>query len=155
MKIIVLSFFALSVCLFFAASPYAAGTSKVPEVITLGTLSDQYEPVMFTHGRHATMAGNCGTCHHEHGNSGTLPCKDCHSVTPSVFKSSVTRNFMACKNCHTEYSPSSPKVPGLKVAYHAQCFQCHRGINKVGVDPKGCAELCHSKKEMKISKKIK
>lgn len=145
----------LSVCLFFAASLFAGNHAKSPEMITIDSLSDKYGAVVFTHGRHTMMAGSCGSCHHEHGNSGTLPCKECHSLSPTAFKDSVTRNFMACKNCHGAYSPSDPKMPGLKVAYHTKCFQCHRGISNVGVDPKGCAELCHAAKELKISKRMK
>ncbi len=155
MKKTVILIFALSVSLVFAASLSAGNPAKSPEVVTLDSLSDKYETVVFTHERHATMAGNCGTCHHEHGSSGTLPCKDCHSLTPSVFKNSVTRGFMACKNCHGTYSPSDPKMPGLKVAYHTKCFQCHRGMSNIGLDPKGCAELCHAAKELKVSKSNK
>ncbi|HWR58692.1 MAG TPA: cytochrome c3 family protein [Thermodesulfovibrionales bacterium] len=155
MKKTVFLIFALSVCLFFAASVSSGNPAKNPDVITLDSLSDKYEAVVFTHERHASMAGNCGTCHHEHGSSGALPCKACHSLTPSAFKNSVTRGFIACKNCHSDFSPAEPKLPGLKVAYHGKCFKCHRGISNVGIDPKGCAELCHSIKELKISKRIK
>ncbi len=147
--------FALSACIFLAASLSVGDAAKSPDVVTIESLSNKYEAVIFTHERHTGMAGNCGTCHHEHGSSGTLPCKDCHSLTPSVFKNSVTRNFMACKNCHGAYSPSEPKMPGLKVAYHTKCFQCHRGISDVGTDPKGCAALCHAAKELKVSKRTK
>ncbi len=145
----------LGVSLVFAASLSAGNPAKSPDVTTIESLSDKYEAVVFTHERHATMAGNCGTCHHEHGNSGTLPCQECHSLAPSAFKNSVTRSFMACKNCHGAYSPSEPKMPGLKVAYHTKCFQCHRGISNVGLDPKGCAELCHAAKTLKVSKSNK
>jgi hypothetical protein len=143
--------FLIGACLFIAAPVSAASPSKPPEIITLDSISDKYEPVIFTHGRHVMMAGNCGTCHHEHVNGGSLPCKDCHSIPPSVFKDSVTRGFLACKGCHSAYSPSNPGMPGLKVAYHNKCFQCHRGISDVGMDPKGCAELCHAKKEAKAN----
>jgi hypothetical protein len=141
------------ISLFFVASIYAGNAVKTPDILTLGSLTEKYEPVMFTHSRHVTLAGDCGKCHHEHGNFGSLPCKDCHSLAPSAFKSSVTRNFMACKNCHSTPSPDNPRIPGLKVAYHTQCFQCHRGMGNVGTDPKGCTEICHAKKEVKVSKK--
>jgi hypothetical protein len=147
--------FLIGVCLFIAAPVFAETPAKPPEAITLDSISDKFEPVIFTHERHASMASNCETCHHEHGNSGSLPCKDCHSISPSVFKDSVTRSFLACKNCHGTYSPSKPGMPGLKVAYHSKCFQCHRGMSDVGIDPKGCAELCHARKEVKINQGIK
>ena len=138
-----------------AAPLFAEGPAKAPDIITLDSLSEQYQPVFFTHERHTSYAGNCGTCHHEHGNSGTLPCKNCHSLNAAAFKNSVTHSFMACKNCHGSYSPSSVKTPGLKAAYHTQCLQCHRGMGTIGKDPKGCAELCHARKELTLSKKLK
>lgn len=153
MKMTITLVLSITICVFFAASLYAGNAAKPPEIVTLDSITAAYEPVFFTHARHTSFAGNCGVCHHEHGNSASLPCKDCHSLAPSVFKDSVTRNFLACKNCHGDYSPSNPKMPGLKVAYHSQCFQCHRGMGNVGLDPKGCAELCHARKEVKLSKK--
>ena len=155
MKKIVFLIFILSACLFFVASLSIGNAAKLPETITLDSISDKFEAVIFTHETHATMADNCAACHHEHGNSASLPCKDCHSLSPSAFKSSVTSSFSACKDCHSDYSPSDPKMPGLKVAYHTKCFQCHRGMNNVGIDPKGCAELCHAKKEVKVSEHLK
>ncbi len=134
---------AIAFCLVFTGSLYAG---KAPSVAKLDTLVDKYEPVTFDHEKHTSIAGNCGTCHHQHENFGTLPCKECHSVTPAMFKSSVSNNFMACKNCHAAYDPANPKVPGLKTAYHQQCFQCHRGMAEVGISPAGCTMMCHGKK---------
>jgi len=155
MKKIIPLILTASTLIIFAASLSAGGPAKTPEIIVLESLSDKYEPVFFTHGRHTSFAGNCGTCHHEHGNSGTLPCKNCHSLDASAFKNSVSNNFLACKSCHGAYSPANPKMPGLKAAYHSQCLQCHRGMGSIGKDPKGCAELCHAKKEVTLSKKLK
>jgi len=149
---IIVSVFAIITCVFFVTIIYAEN-SRPPEVVKLGSLSDKYELVRFEHDKHASMAGNCGTCHHQHGNSGTLTCKECHSVTAATFKNSVVNNFMACKNCHSDYNSGNPGMPGLKVAYHQTCFQCHRGMGNVGIDPKGCTEMCHAAKEQKISKK--
>lgn len=139
-------------CISFTASLYA-GNAKAPGIVKLDALSDKYEPVRFDHEKHAVIAGNCGTCHHEHGNSGTLPCKDCHAVGPSTFKNTVTNNFMACKNCHSDYEPSNPSMPGLKVAYHQTCFECHRGMGNVGIEPAGCTQMCHAKKEQSVGMK--
>lgn len=143
MKKAVILVIALSFCFFFAKSIFAG---KNPGVVTLDTISDKYEAVRFDHEKHSSMSGNCGTCHHEHGNSGTLPCKDCHSVSPATFKNSVVNSFRACKNCHVIYDPKNPVMPGLKVAYHKTCFQCHSEMGNVGEDPKGCTEVCHAKK---------
>ena len=155
MKEIITLTLAAGIIISLAASLFAGAPARNPEMVTLDSLTDKYEPVFFTHSRHAAMAGNCATCHHEHGDSGSLPCKSCHSLDASAFKNSITRSFMACRNCHGTYSPEAPRVPGLKAAYHSQCFQCHRGMGNVGKDPKGCTELCHGKKEITLSKKVK
>ncbi len=131
------------------------GVQRDPQVVTLGTLTDKYKPVVFDHAKHMAMAGDCGMCHHQHGNNSSLPCKECHALQPSTFKSSVKGGFIACRNCHGAYDPSNPQMPGLKVAYHRQCFQCHRGMNGVGVDPKGCAAMCHAKREPKAGMKAR
>lgn len=154
MKKMIIMVLVTGIVVLIAASLYAGGATKPPEVITLDSLTDKYESVMFTHERHAMIAGNCGTCHHEHGDSGKLPCKSCHALDVNVFKNSVTHNFTACKSCHAAYAPENPKMPGLKVAYHKTCLQCHRDMGNVGKDPKGCAELCHAKRDVTLSKKL-
>jgi pyruvate/2-oxoacid:ferredoxin oxidoreductase beta subunit len=107
--------------------------------------------VTFNHTKHIFMSQGCGTCHHQHG-SNASSCKGCHSVSSSIFKKSVVNTFMACRTCHTIYDPANPNMPGLKVAYHRTCFQCHKGMNGVGTDPKGCTETCHAKQKMKARK---
>ncbi len=139
-------------------SPAASAPSsvrKAPEVVTLGSLVDKYRPVVFDHAKHMSMAGDCGMCHHQHGTNSSLPCKECHALQPSTFKNSVKSGFIACRKCHGALDPSNPQMPGLKVAYHRQCFQCHRGMNGVGVDPKGCAATCHAKREPKLGMKAR
>ena len=131
--------FAITICTFFAASLYAG-------VNTLNSISERYGPVKFDHEKHSNLAGNCGSCHHQHGNSSSLPCKECHSLTPDTFRNSVNNMFMPCKNCHSAPDPGNPGMPSLKVAYHSTCFQCHRGMGNIGTDPKGCTEMCHAKK---------
>lgn len=146
MKNTVLILFIASICMVFAGSLYAGNSAKLPGVTTLDSLSDKYEPVKFDHAKHTGLAGNCGTCHHQHGAFGTLPCKECHSLNSAAFKNSVVNNFMACKNCHGAYDRSNPRMPGLKTAYHQQCFQCHRGMGDIGASPAGCTNMCHGKK---------
>lgn len=151
MKRSLILLFLISFCLFPGVS---SGEEKNPGVVTLDSISDMYEAVRFDHETHTAIAGNCGACHHEHGNSGSLPCKECHNVSPDIFKKSVINNFTACKNCHVDADPENPAIPSLKVAYHKACFQCHRGMSDVGIDPKGCAEMCHAKKEQRAGLEI-
>lgn len=137
-----------------AASLYA-GVIDSNLYFNLDSIDGKYEPVRFNHTKHISLAGDCSLCHHQHSNSGTLPCKDCHAVTPSVFKDSVVNGFMACKNCHGVSNPQSPEMPGLKAAYHQACFKCHLGMGDVGKSPKGCTDMCHAIKGQKVSIKSK
>jgi predicted CXXCH cytochrome family protein len=114
-----------------------------------------YKPVLFNHGKHTSLAPDCGVCHHQHGNNASLSCRECHAMKASSFKNSVTNSFMACKTCHGAYDSSTPGMPGLKVAYHRTCFQCHRGMGEVGADPKGCTIMCHDKRSPKAVAKAK
>lgn len=143
-------FFMLS-CFLVVPLLYAA-PSAGPGVIMLDSLKDRYDAVRFDHAKHTALAGNCGKCHHEHGDNSSLPCKDCHALTADQFRQSVTRSFVACRGCHGAFDRSNPKMPGLKAAYHNKCFQCHKGMGDVGSDPKGCAVMCHAKSERTISR---
>lgn len=133
----------LSLCLIAAASVSAA--AEAPGTRVLDSLKDAYAPVTFDHPKHVSLAGNCSACHHEHGLADGLPCRQCHALNPQIFKNSVSSTFMACKNCHGAFDRDQAGMPGLKTAYHKQCFTCHRGMGNIGTDPKGCAEICHAK----------
>ncbi len=130
---------ALAACLWpLTLACFAAGNvAKSPDTITLGSIAKAYPPVVFSHGKHASIAGNCGACHHHHNNAN---CKDCHALNASA----VSSNFPACRNCHAMRDRGAPGMPGLEVAYHRACFACHRGMGNLGVEPKGCNEVCHA-----------
>jgi hypothetical protein len=130
-----------------------SGAAAPHRLLKLDSLISLYKPVLFNHEKHVAIAGDCGKCHHQHGNNTSLPCHECHSIKAKSFKGSVTASFMACKNCHGAYDPATPQMPGLKVAYHRQCFQCHWGMNDVGLNPKGCTVMCHAKRDQKASAK--
>jgi Class III cytochrome C family len=135
------------------STEFAAAENPIrnPETVTLDALVKTYEPVLFTHARHASVAGQCGSCHHQHG--GSASCKDCHSLSAAAFKESVTNNFTACRNCHGAADRANPGMPSLKVAYHRACFECHKGMGDIGLDPKGCTEMCHAAKDQRTGKK--
>lgn len=120
----------------------------MPKTVTLGSLSDRYEPVEFDHSGHVDMASGCGDCHHQHGSDQVLGCRGCHALDPSAFRRSVhAERFRGCRECHA--GPSSRPDPGrtgLAAAYHRACFGCHREVGSVGKDPKGCTEMCHERK---------
>jgi len=150
----------LGLCLgiLFAANLYAGKESsqsasspavRLPGIRVLSNISDMYEPVTFDHAKHVVIAVKCDTCHH-HGNGAASTCQQCHNLNPSVFKNSVVHNFLPCSSCHSAPDPGNPAMPGLKVAYHQRCFKCHLGMSDVGLDPKGCTELCHAKKVKQV-----
>lgn len=148
---------ALSLSMIFAAYVLAgegkSSAQPLPGVRVLGSISEQYEPVTFDHAKHVSISTGCASCHH-HGNGNTSSCKECHGLTPAAFKNSVVSSFMACSNCHSSSDRENPAMPGLKVAYHQQCFECHRGMGDIGSDPKGCTQICHAKKSETASRKV-
>lgn len=121
----------------------AEGT-RMPGTIVIKHLKNKYRPVTFNHEMHAAIADNCGTCHHQHDEKARAGCKECHSMNPGAMKASLKQSFTACSACHSEYSPDMPEMPGLKVALHKKCFQCHVGIGELGSSPAGCAKTCHA-----------
>ncbi len=144
MKIIPCIVLLASFILLVAGSPGPA--TAEPGMRVLDSIKNEYGPVKFDHPKHTAIAGNCSACHHEHTMANDLPCKQCHTITPQSFKNSVSHSFMACKNCHASQDRDNPGMPGLKVAYHKQCFSCHKGMGNIGLNPKGCTEMCHSKR---------
>lgn len=130
-------------------APAPSFQGEMPTTVTLGGLTDRYEPVEFDHAGHVDMASGCGDCHHQHGTDRALGCRECHSLDPSAFRRSVNvGTFRACGECHAGPSPRpDPARTGLAAAYHRACFGCHREVGSVGEDPKGCTEMCHAKKE--------
>jgi len=141
------------ILLLLSAGEGISGAAAPHGSVKLDSIKNIYKPVLFNHEKHASIAGDCGKCHHQHGNNSSLPCNECHAMKAQSFKGSVKGNFMACKNCHGTYDPAMPAMPGLKVSYHRQCFQCHWGMGEVGLDPKGCTVMCHDKRDQKTSAK--
>ncbi|MDY0389635.1 cytochrome c3 family protein [Desulfobulbus oligotrophicus] len=117
-----------------------------PTTVTIDSLSELYEPVIFSHVRHTKLAG-CKDCHHHTtGHQDMHPnCVRCHLHSPPS-------QTVSCKDCHTrqQFYPeqvtelSNPNIyhidkPGLKGAYHLNCIPCHVEKNA----PSHC-EGCHA-----------
>jgi hypothetical protein len=152
MRRVLLSILTIGLTLFFAMS-LAAKEEAPPKVVILGSISKQYEPVTFNHETHVMAAGgaaNCSECHHQHPSVKNLSCKDCHAINSAEYEKSVINTFLSCRSCHGSYDLSNPGMPDLKVAYHRTCFKCHRGMGGIGIDPKGCTEICHARKTGKV-----
>jgi hypothetical protein len=148
----------VSLCILLTPAIYAENAQqsasakwKMPKIVALDSVTDKYEPVKFDHEKHVAIESNCSKCHHQHPNPKSLSCSECHSISSAEFGKSVGHSFLACKSCHGTYDISNPGMPDLKVAYHRVCFECHRGMGNVGLDPKGCTETCHARKTEKMS----
>ena len=108
--------------------------------VEIGSLSDKFEPNLFTHRRHVSslmkrIEGDnlakafhsepeilCATCHHRSPLSATPPkCGSCHSA---------------------KIDPRVPERPTLKAAYHLQCMGCHDGMDVARPLDTSCAS-CH------------
>jgi hypothetical protein len=120
--------------------------TNMPGTIIIKYVQKQYAPVTFDHALHTTLAGSCGKCHHMHNEEMNSTCSGCHSLNANQFKVSANRGFPPCRACHKEFSPKAPNMPGLKVALHKKCFECHVGIGELGASPEGCVKTCHARK---------
>ncbi len=127
-----------------AAAPERVDGKEMPGVIVLKKIKNKYRPVTFNHEMHAAIAGNCGTCHHQHDEKARASCKECHAMNAGALRASLKQSFTACSSCHSDFSPEMPEMPGLKVALHKKCFQCHVGIGDLGSSPAACAKTCHA-----------
>jgi len=98
-------------------------TKNAPDVFILDQLSEIYVPVVFPHRLHAemeTMSNGCSGCHHHSQPDRIQPCRECHPIEPDQ---------------------TNLRKPGLKGAYHRQCFGCHREWDRYTQ----CG-ICHAKR---------
>ena len=118
-----LAFLALVVAA--AAPKVTAGKPAAPvqpDRVTIGSLSAWYGAVDFTHAKHASLSGDCSSCHHN-SDAQPVPCATCHP---------------------DQTDPGSPATMTLKVAYHQRCMACHEAA---GSGPVGCTQ-CHARRTL-------
>ncbi len=136
------------IVIFIAAETPVLGKSlSMPRIIIINHIQKQYSAVKFDHAAHVSLASGCGQCHHMHNDKQNATCKECHTLSSANFKAAVKGSFLPCSACHIDNSPESPEVPGLKVALHKKCFECHMGIGDLGVSPQGCVKTCHTRNQ--------
>jgi len=95
----------------------------IPESISIRNDKKIFEPVVFTHRKHADMSemgAGCVTCHHYAEDEIYDPCADCHTNDPDDLKSGM---------------------PSMNAAFHRKCLNCHRDWNASNV----CG-TCHFQK---------
>lgn len=125
-----------------APAPAAAKPAQ-PEVVTIGSISKDYQACEFNHSSHVEMLQDYAKgalAKGFHTQPDTL-CQGCHHHTPA----GVTPP--KCGTCHGKaFQKEDPRRPGLMAAYHIQCNQCHKAM---GVDsPKATdCKTCHAPKK--------
>ena len=112
----------------------------IPETVTIKNLSDQYEPVYFPHRRIVrrlvTEIKNDKLAQYFHSQKGTI-CQACHHNSPA------TKKPPRCYSCHGKpFNETEILRPGMKGAYHQQCFGCHKQMGIKKPDSLNCVE-CH------------
>ena len=111
---------------------YAA--DKIPEKVTIGKLSNRFEPAILPHGKifnalvDKTRSSKLASYYHSE--KGTL-CQGCHHHSPPAEKPP------ACSSCHGETIEGADAFrPGLVGAYHQQCIGCHQAMGIEKPDPR-------------------
>ena len=116
---------------------------KIPATVTIGKLSDRFEPAVLPHGKiiNAMIAKISGSklAGYYHTEKGTL-CQGCHHHSPAAEKPP------ACSSCHgATIEVADAFRPGLVGAYHQQCNGCHQAMKIEKPDPRDC-NACHVEK---------
>ena len=119
-------------------------THQIPEKVTIGRLSDQFEPADFPHGRIVKAliekAEGSKLAGYFHSEKGTL-CQGCHHNSPPTDKPPV------CGSCHSNTIESADAFrPGLVGAYHQQCIGCHESMGLEKPGSRDC-NACHVEKK--------
>ncbi len=111
--------------------------------MTIGVLSDKYEPSKLPHRKiiNTLMAaiGDDKLAATFHTDKATV-CAGCHHNSP------VSKTPPKCASCHGKpFDPAKGDRPGLKAAYHQQCMGCHNRMKLEKPADTACAE-CHKER---------
>ena len=120
-------------------------SSDIPEKVTIGVISDAYEPSEFPHRKIVAAITekikDSDMARVFHGDGRTL-CSGCHHNSPR----SLTPP--KCASCHGKSTFAQNGRPGLKGAYHGQCITCHQQMEIEKVAANDCVK-CHKEKKQK------
>lgn len=111
----------------------------IPETVTMGTLSKDYEPSKMPHRKIvetllAKQKDNRMAAVF-HNDPGTL-CQGCHHNSP------ISKTPPKCVSCHgVDMKPAAGSLLSLKAAYHQQCITCHERMYQKPLATE-CAD-CH------------
>lgn len=116
----------------------AVAKSDIPETVTIGILSNEFEPSVLPHGKIVqtltAKAAESKLANAFHTESTTL-CQSCHHNSPA------SKTPPRCVSCHAvDPQKATSGVPALKAAYHLQCMTCHARMNQkpAETDCNGC-----------------
>jgi hypothetical protein len=122
-------------------------------VMTLNSMQQYYEGVVFDHDAHVDYAEGCASCHHHTTGEASLDqnCLNCHNGGLRG-----TNTAVSCRDCHSAAPYTAAQLrskdeaihqyhndtPGLKAAYHRSCMGCHAEQGA----PMGCQD-CHARSQ--------
>jgi hypothetical protein len=117
---------------------------RIPEVVTIGSLSDQFEPASLPHRKIVyklmdnIQQNQLAAAFH----TDTLTlCQGCHHQSPA------TEKPPRCGSCHDRQTAvKNADRPSLAAAYHQQCMTCHDRMGIVKPATQDCV-ACHKKRE--------
>lgn len=119
--------------------------ADIPETVTIGTLSNEFEPCILPHRKIYEAlqkgigdSGMAATFH----TSPTATCAACHHHSPQ----SGLNNPPKCAGCHgvqADKQAVDSNRPSLKAAYHQQCMACHDRMKIAKPAATDCAG-CHT-----------
>jgi hypothetical protein len=125
------------------AVPVRSG-ERIPEVVKIGSLSDQFEPASLPHRKIVyrlmdnIQQNQLAAAFHT--DPLTL-CQGCHHQTP------ITDKPPHCGSCHDRQTAvKNADRPSLGAAYHQQCMTCHDRMGIVKPATQDCV-ACHKKRQ--------
>ena len=117
---------------------------QVTEEVVIDVISDQYQGVTFNHRQIVKkmmekIQGDILATNFHQGKD--LICESCHHNSPTV--NSPPPKCISC-HAHSE-DDQEGSIPGMKAAYHRQCFECHEVMGIEKPHSEDCV-ACHKEK---------
>ncbi|MBU3916852.1 cytochrome c family protein, partial [bacterium] len=117
---------------------------KVPEEVVISLISEEYKAVHFPHRiiietLMNKIEDNVLAARFHQGKD--VVCESCHHNSPGI-----TNPPPKCISCHaSSENEQDGGVPGIKAAYHRQCFECHEKMEIKKPVSTDCT-ACHKEK---------
>ncbi len=121
--------------------PPQIDVKELPEEVMINVISDKYKGASFPHrsivaSMMERIADN-KLADAFHNDKDTV-CQSCHHNSPEALDPPPR-----CISCHaSDDDKQDGRVPGIKAAYHQQCFDCHQALEMKEPDSTNCT-ACH------------